>query len=159
MVFRTLYLNPACCRSAWGSMAKWGISLSLIFAMLQGCGRSDTPPLAQVTGVVMRDGAPLSGAGVEFRPAFGRSSPGMTDENGRFQLDYTIKQKGALIGDHVVHFRLPATIPPHGRASSKQKDQVPPSGRSVELVPLKYHEEVVVKAGKNEFTFDLTGKD
>jgi len=69
-----------------------------------GCGgRSDRPALAPVQGRVTLDGQPLPSAQVWFDPqAGGRTSTAVTDDDGRFELLYTLGEKGAIIGEHDV---------------------------------------------------------
>ncbi len=61
--------------------------------LLAGCGpSSDVPKLAPVHGVVTMDGKPLANATVRFIPESGRPSVGVTDEQGRYELNYTDEQ-------------------------------------------------------------------
>ncbi|MBX3439307.1 MAG: Ig-like domain-containing protein [Planctomycetaceae bacterium] len=55
-----------------------------------------------VQGTVTVNGEPLSHASVIFRPENGRPSIGKTDEEGRYQLQYTRESAGALPGLHEV---------------------------------------------------------
>jgi hypothetical protein len=73
----------------------------LVSATLVGC---DTGvPVGQVTGVVTYAGQPLPQAEVEFTPkGDGTSSVGFTNHEGRYELQYTLHRKGALLGSHVV---------------------------------------------------------
>jgi hypothetical protein len=110
-----------------------------------GCGgSSDTPELGEVHGQVKLDGNPLPKAMVKFQPvAGGRHSSGETDDNGEYELQYSLNAKGALIGKHKVSIST----------GSKTDDESVP-----EKVPTKYNVqtelEVDVKAGDNELDFD-----
>jgi 5-hydroxyisourate hydrolase-like protein (transthyretin family) len=46
----------------------------------------------------------VSGLTVEFQPEQGRPSQALTDENGRFTLNYTIHEQGVQVGTHRVTF-------------------------------------------------------
>ncbi|MDF1742725.1 MAG: carboxypeptidase-like regulatory domain-containing protein [Gimesia sp.] len=112
---------------------------------LTACGGagSDAPSLGQVTGKITMDGAPLADASVTFMPEKVRASAATTDSEGNYELIYIREEKGAAIGKHKV------TV-------SKLKDEK-------EVIPEKYsggETELTadVKAGANEFNFDLTSK-
>ncbi|WP_131818485.1 carboxypeptidase-like regulatory domain-containing protein [Planctopirus hydrillae] len=78
--------------SAW-----FGVAITI-----SGCGTSDTPVLAPVSGKVTREGEPVSDAMVIFTPAKGSASSGTTDSQGRFELRYFDGQVGAAVGSHRV---------------------------------------------------------
>jgi len=108
-----------------------------------GGGASDTPTLGQVTGKVTLDGAPLADAFVTFMPEKVRASAATTDSEGKYELIYIRNEKGASIGNHKVTVR-------------KLKDEK-------ETIPKKYSGDDTeltadVKAGANEFDFDLKSK-
>ena len=63
-----------------------------------GCGSGND--LAQVTGVVTLDGAPVQNLSIEFIPNQGRPSLARTDEEGKFTAYYLPKQPGAAPGKH-----------------------------------------------------------
>lgn len=65
------------------------------------------PPLAPVTGVILLDGKPAVGKQVIFSPEGGRPSIGTTNEQGEYQLMYTVKWEGAIIGNHKVTISTP----------------------------------------------------
>jgi len=64
-----------------------------------GCGDST---ISTVTGTVTYNGKPVPKASVTFYPKEGRPSSGVTDESGKYELNYTADKKGALIGQHTV---------------------------------------------------------
>jgi hypothetical protein len=79
--------------------------LSLLLSLLGalGCGGSDRPATAPVSGVVLLDGNPVEGAAVMFMPvAGGRPAQGLTDAQGKFALTTFETNDGALLGDHKV---------------------------------------------------------
>jgi hypothetical protein len=118
---------------------------------LAGCNRG--PQLAPVRGRVTLDGKAIESAEVKFQPADGRTSHGITDANGRFELRYTRDEMGALVGPHTVRILSATEVTlPNGQFQLRPQ-----------LVPARYnsqselHEEV--KAGEdNEFNFDLASK-
>lgn len=69
-----------------------------------GCGGgSNHPPIAEVTGVVTKQGQPLVGARVEFYPVNnGAASYGQTDAQGKFELRYSTGGFGAAVDKHSV---------------------------------------------------------
>lgn len=80
------------------------ISNLMILAVLLSAGCSGGPRMAEVSGVVKRDGKPLEKVRVEFWPETdGPKSSGVTDDQGR----YVLKTEdglttGAMVGSHKV---------------------------------------------------------
>jgi hypothetical protein len=131
-------------------MARLVVLFTAVAALSQsGCSRG--PQLAPVNGRVALDGKPLASAEVKFQPAEGRSSHGITDANGHYELRYTRDQMGALVGPHTVRI-LSAT------------EVSLPNGQFVlrpQLAPARYNSQSelreTVEAGvDNEFNFELT---
>lgn len=126
----------------------------LVFAT--GCG-SDGPPIANVNGQVLLGGEPLPDAVVNFEPAGGRASTGWTDEEGRFELQYSSTRKGALVGEHVV--RISTYLPRVPAGPNGEMTEAKP-----ELVADKYNKnselKAVVESGwrGNQFLFELDPK-
>ncbi len=112
------------------------IVLTFLFV---GCGESlDVPDLAPVTGRVTQAGKPVDGANVTFLPETGPSSGGMTDADGKFELDYSPNHKGAVPGKHTVKI---------SKMSGEAGD---------ETIPAKFNEQStltkqVTKEGPNNF--------
>lgn len=134
---------------------KIGIGLILMLGLLVGCSQ-DGPPIADVEGQVLLDGAPLSDAEVTFSPqSAGRHSVGKTDQDGRFELRYSGTRTGALVGDHTVKistFQAPHPAGPNGEMSPLKKERVPKRYNvNSELT------RTVDKWG-SEFTFELESK-
>ena len=105
--------------------------------------RANVPPLHYVSGTVMLDGRPLSGATVEFFPVGAdregqvANSSGTTDANGEYVLFYVDGYKGAVEGQFIV------TI-------NSDFDFIPPDYTDF---PTDHIREVT---GTSEFNFDLT---
>lgn len=76
------------------------LGLLLTLAILSGC--SDGPKIVRVAGTVTHNGKPVPSLTIHFIPETGRPSWGLTDENGRFTLEYDNKIQGALVGTHSV---------------------------------------------------------
>lgn len=126
-------------------------SLFVLFAIgfiILGCSNkgSDQPDLGYVKGTVTLDGKPFVGAIIVFSPEKGRQSTGLTDENGKYELEYLHHSKGAMLGQHTIGFAAP-------------------TGETLAVpIPAKYaygtetglQEEV--KEGDNTFNFSLTSK-
>ena len=114
-----------------------------------GCGRSDIPELAPVTGTVRLDGAAFPGAIVYFhtqKEKGGRPAAATTDAEGRYELVYLDGVKGAHIGLNKVEI---VTEWPEGE---------PGEGES-EKIPEKYNTKTTltaeVKDERNVFDFNL----
>jgi len=95
-----------------GMVAFFGLCFGIYWFLTP---KPDLPPLAQVTGTVTLDGAPLAKATVRFQPVLEATanakinvatSFGFTDDNGKFNLQYAVIDEktilGAAIGKHLV---------------------------------------------------------
>ncbi len=98
-------------------------------------------PYSTVTGQITLDGKPLKGATVGFYPAQGRGSHGETDDNGNYELRYTVQKAGVPAGKCVVRIT---------------------TATATERLPRRYHEDTElseeVKSGANVFNFTLKSK-
>jgi hypothetical protein len=124
------------------SVFRWLLLVSLAIA---GCSRGDRPELSAVQGIVTFDGKPLPRATVIFQPANGgRSSRGLTDGQGQYQLLYLRDIEGAILGNHKV------TI------TTATEDV------RREILPARYNKQTTLStevcAGKNHYDFTLTSK-
>lgn len=88
---------------------RWLAGLAL-FAGLAGCG-DDGKKVVKVTGTVTRDGKPVPNVALTFTPSPGRPSWGIADENGHYNLKYTVDQDGAEVGMHKVTVEFPPSSP------------------------------------------------
>lgn len=118
-------------------------AIAVAVATLVGCGPAQSPPLGRVRGTVTLDGAALADATVLFTPlGAGRTSQGVTDAAGRYELRYLRDIRGADIDQHTV--RITTASEENG-------------GR--ERLPRRYNTRTElgarVRAGANELDFDL----
>ena len=73
--------------------------LSFLVLTTIGCGG---PQFGHVHGQVTLDGEPLVGGTVQFQPDGGSPAFGVTDEKGRYKLEWSSDQGGAPVGKHKV---------------------------------------------------------
>ncbi|QDU63079.1 hypothetical protein Pan216_39540 [Planctomycetes bacterium Pan216] len=117
--------------------------------LLSACSSEpEGPKLGDVAGIVTLDGRPLHNAWVIFTPESGLSSYGQTDMEGRYELQFTARRSGAVVGDHQVQIGTKTT------ASEGQGVDRP------ETVPATYNEQSnlveTVSMGQNTIDFELT---
>ncbi len=81
---------------------------SLFCLILIGCGggTADRPQTAAVSGRLVKNGAPVPNALVEFIPQQGAPSTATTDTDGNFELIYVDGTRGAKIGTHQVRVTI-----------------------------------------------------
>ncbi len=129
------------------------IMLSLLCGLslggASGCFGPDN--VASVSGTVKLNGQPLPSARVIFNPQVaGGESSAITDDAGKYVLQYTREVKGAEIGEHKVRITT---------ASKGDPDANPPQPKRPELLPAKYHSKseltATVQSGSNVIDFDL----
>lgn len=77
-----------------------GAGLLAALALLAGC--SSGPKVVPVSGTLTRNGKPVPKLTVHFIPDQGRPSWGVSDDTGRFTLEYDSTLKGAVTGPHTV---------------------------------------------------------
>ncbi len=77
------------------------VAFVLLLAATAGCGEAG-PTVVPVTGVVLHKGQPVANLHLHFLPENGRPSWGATDPTGRFKLNYTTDEDGAVVGKHKV---------------------------------------------------------
>ncbi|QDV38939.1 Ig-like domain-containing protein [Tautonia plasticadhaerens] len=80
----------------------WSAALIAPIAV-SGCGDPDAPEIARVTGTVTRGGKPIPNLTVNFVPDEGRASWGITDDQGKYELEYNEDYKGAKVDHHMVY--------------------------------------------------------
>ena len=131
------------------------LKLTLIFTVLlftTGCGRpAGQPDLGTVTGIVKLDGKPLPKVNVMFGPVSGRPSVGVTNAEGKYELSYLDRTKGAKVGSHIVSI-----------TTWYLEEDSPEALNTPEKIPNIYNTKTTLKAevkpGKNEINFDLNSK-
>lgn len=134
-----------------------GLMTALLFT--PGCGGSG-PELGPVDGTVRVNGKPVSGLRVYFnpdveergQPSPGRSSYGVTDEQGRFSLTYDdpdAPRPGAVVGTHVVVVNDPDA---EDQTKRVQVSRVPMKYTRITETPLRK----TVASGAQTIDLDLT---
>lgn len=104
-----------------------------------------------VTGTITLDGQPLTDAEVVFTPQEGgRPAMATTDASGKYELIYTVNQRGAPPGKYIVRIRSARTE----TGENGQDVNIP------EKVPAKYNQKSELAAEiqdgqSNQFNFDL----
>jgi hypothetical protein len=124
-----------------------GVLVVVAVLFTAGCGGGG-PSLGEVSGKVTLDGQPLAGALVEFQPAEGRGSIGVTDAQGSYRLSHTEDLQGAVVGTHTVRITM----------ADEDEDPKPRGGP----IPARYNRlselTAEVQAGSNECNFELQSK-
>ena len=109
-------------------------------------------PLGKVVGMVLLDGNPVSAATVEFTPAEGSTSYGITNSKGRYALQYLPDRPGAVTGHHTVRI----TTYDWRTTKDGNKIEVP------ERLPLRYNQDstlrVDVTSGSQTLDWELTSQ-
>ena len=127
------------------------MSVAVILFSFVGC--SGNEEFGTVSGTVTLDGEALEDAVVHFQPEHGRTSIGITDSDGEYQLDYTRDRKGAEVGKHTVKIIRQRDLgaPPADAKSGTRLEPKP--------LPKRYNTESTltkeVKPGSNSFDFNL----
>jgi hypothetical protein len=125
------------------------ITACLTIAGIAGCNQGGAN-LGKVTGKVTLAGTPLPNALVTFTPTNGGSpSVGRTLSDGAYNLNFSRKLDGAVIGEHTVSIStyVPALEDP---ATPEVPEKVPFKYRESEQLP-----KVTVKSGSNKLDFAL----
>lgn len=117
------------------------IVLAAVVPALAGCSGKKGPEVVRVSGTVTRNGQPVPNLFLNFVPTQGRPSWGITDEQGRYTLNYTRGQDGAVTGTHKVWVKYKPSDPGEEMAMMQGRAKVPQ-----ELA------EIVEKYGKQETT-------
>lgn len=151
-------------------MHRWGICVVLLIAA--GCGGGSKKTLSQVSGTVLLDGKPLSGAMVNFHNVSGgRGAYGTTDASGNFTLDTSRTEHGADPGNYHVTVDKPAGgAKPAPTFEQMQSDadagKEPDAAQIASALPARYQDAnggsgltaTVDAKADNKFKFELTSK-
>jgi hypothetical protein len=118
------------------------LALAALLGALGGC--SQGPTLGDVSGRVTYKGEPVPDAIVDFRPVGeGKQSMGFTNADGDYELQYTLRRNGALLGRHKVSVRI-----------------YPREGAKAVPVPARFgaksQVEFDVQSGSNRFDIELS---
>ena len=85
----------------------------LLFVGLAGCGGSaERPDLGYVSGTVKMNGEPVKNINVVMKPLEGRAASGVTDDNGYYEVEYTLDEKGTKVGPTTVSLEWPHGFTP-----------------------------------------------
>jgi len=114
---------------------------------LTGCSDDLGVELGNVSGVVVDQKGPVSGATVEFHPAKGRPSYATTGPDGRYELKYSEDETGAALGPHSIRVTVGSA------ASSPASDREEVLETPTRTFALPGQMEVV--AGDNSIDIDL----
>ena len=106
-------------------------------------GIGEVAEVAEVTGLVLLNGNPLSGAKIEFQAEQDRTARGVTDPKGRYQLVFTETRPGAVVGPNRVVISRPGA---DGEETIREVYNVNSTLRQF------------VKPGENDFNFSLSSK-
>ena len=77
-------------------------SCSLLVLSAAGCAQ-DGPEIVPIAGTVTFNGQPVPNVRIIFQPQPGRISWAISDDQGRFALEYDSDHKGAKVGTHTVY--------------------------------------------------------
>ncbi|QDU48521.1 carboxypeptidase regulatory-like domain-containing protein [Gimesia panareensis] len=136
----------------------WCFLLGMLCLTLVGCGGtpSDQPDLGTVTGTVTMNDKPLPGVMVVFSPESGRSSMGLTNDAGEYELEYVGDTKGAKVGQHKI------SITTAQSDSSEESGGEESGAPTKETIPPTYNTQTIlseeVKPGENIINFTLTSE-
>ena len=120
----------------------WAVLCTCTVAFLGGCGSGFK--LAEVSGTVTVDGAPVPNLQVLFEPQ-DKSQPssiGFTKADGKYQLRCSSGVDGAVVGQHTVRVEPvevddpagpPLTIPAKYNTSSQLTYEVKPGPNTIDL--------------------------
>lgn len=117
--------------------------IMFVVGSLTGCSQGDRPPIGLVTGKITMDGEPLVGTIVSFMPDSGRPATGLTDKEGKYQIQYAMGVYGTKIGNN--------TICLFPGSSGGTSHEIAAKYQNPQTSDLKAE----VKKGNNTFDFEL----
>jgi hypothetical protein len=137
-----------------GFAARWATPMLVV--VLTGCGGG--PALVGVSGTLTHKGKPVPNAVVFFMPENGRPSTGITDEDGRFTLQYDTEHEGSLVGKGKIAVKARPTTPKQQEAAMMGKKMPMPKDMAdffdkYSTKNSKY--EVVIDKNNRELKLDL----
>ena len=104
--------------------------------LLSACSHGDRPPLGTVSGTVTFNGKPLADAHVIFEPTEGgRASTASTNRDGKYELVYLRKEKGARVGPHLVRITAadPGLLQSRYNAQTTLRADVKPGSNQIDF--------------------------
>jgi len=123
-------------------------------ALIPACQQGPSFDFAEVEGAITKDGQPLDGVAVYFKPdgeTRGPQSMGVTDEAGRYHLRTYKGDAGAAIGRHRI-----CLLDVKEKYSSSARSRIPSKYGNAAKTPLS---DVEVKPSKQVLDFDVgTGR-
>ncbi len=151
--------------------ARWAFPLVAVAILTAGCSGGG-PALGVVEGTVKINGKPAPFVIVNFNPAEGgRSSEGVTDESGHYELIFNSESMGAMVGSHTVSLILDqaalrspqiAAVGGSGVTAevvAEKMKEAEERRRSIQVIPQQFNTNTtltaVVEAGENTVNFDL----
>jgi hypothetical protein len=141
---------------------------SLVVFLGPGCSKeSPLPPRVPVSGTVLYQGAPVSGATVVFEgETAARPGVGVTDQAGKFRLSSYSEGDGVPPGKYrvaITKFEAPPPAQEDTSMEAAAARKPEPASAPKSLLPKRYAdsatsglEETVAEGNTNDFTFDLT---
>lgn len=85
----------------------------LLCSVLTGCfAGAERPDLGYVSGTVKFNGEPVKNINVVMKPLEGRSAMGVTDDEGHYEIEYTLDEKGTKVGPNTVSLEWPQGFTP-----------------------------------------------
>ncbi|MCI0378675.1 MAG: hypothetical protein L0215_13795 [Gemmataceae bacterium] len=134
-----------------------GAAVLLLVVAHFGCG-SDGPQVVRVNGTLSHKGKPVPSALLNFLPDKGRQSWAVTDENGRFKINYDKHQDGAVVGKHQVWIEYRANTDAEKEAALEGRPA--PLSAQMKAFFEKYSHgnsklEVKIDSGTSELKLDL----
>jgi hypothetical protein len=103
--------------------------LPVVLLLAAGCGRDSD--IVRVTGTARRAGQPVANLFLNFVPETGRSSWGVTGEEGTYKLSYDRQHEGALRGTHKVFVEFRPRDPVQEKAMREGKLTLPPDVQAI----------------------------
>ena len=163
------------CRSDWSSGCRstcvsirhlWAIALAVasVSGAAGGCKPgANRPKTVPVSGSVTLQGVPVAGATVSFQATDGsRSSVGITDAAGRYELTTFVRGDGAVPGDYKVAItKITQDVVESTTADGKYEPPMGPIPPPKNELPAKYDSteksglKATVSSGPNTADFEL----
>jgi hypothetical protein len=122
----------------------WRTCLLFLLVAFVGCG--DGIKVVPVSGIATYKGKPIPRLIITFTPPTGRPSAGMTDAEGRFELNYEEDRKGAQVATHTITVEYRPGDPGEEMDILEGKKKRPPA---IDAIIKKYQD------GKQNLTVEI----